>query len=180
MEVRPEGVIISANNSPGIFYGMQTLIQLLPLSPFVMTDHGPAISPGTSAASGPLNAAGVAAGEAGMAGSGATAGARGGFAIPTAHGPLPLFRPTRRILCLCDSLDEPAVLEFANSKIPIRQTVKAVEHFSLEHFRAALTSLAMSKIGRVFTLLLFADGLVGSLNVWSVRGQNTCQVPRVA
>ncbi len=44
MEVRPENVTIGASSGPGIFYGMQTLIQLLPLSPFVMTEHGPAIS----------------------------------------------------------------------------------------------------------------------------------------
>ena len=53
LEAKPDNITISSPTGPGIFYGIQTLIQLLPLSPFVMTDHGPAISPasatGTSA-----------------------------------------------------------------------------------------------------------------------------------
>jgi alpha-L-fucosidase len=61
MEVKSGSVTISAGTGAGIFYGMQTLIQLLPLSPFVMTDHGLAIG-------------------AGAAGSGA--GAAAGFSIP--------------------------------------------------------------------------------------------------
>ena len=53
LQAKPDNITISSPTGPGIFYGIQTLIQLLPLSPFVMTDHGPAISPasatGTSA-----------------------------------------------------------------------------------------------------------------------------------
>jgi len=52
MEVKPENVTISAGSGAGIFYGMQTLIQLLPLSPFVMTDHGLAIGAGGSGEAG--------------------------------------------------------------------------------------------------------------------------------
>jgi alpha-L-fucosidase len=36
-------ITISGDTDPGTFYGMQTLIQLLPLSPFESTDNGPAI-----------------------------------------------------------------------------------------------------------------------------------------
>jgi len=50
LEAKPENITISSSTGPGIFYGIQTLIQLLPLSPFVMTDHGPAISPTSDAA----------------------------------------------------------------------------------------------------------------------------------
>jgi len=39
-------ITIKSSSGPGIFYGIQTLIQLLPLSPFVATSTGYAIHPG--------------------------------------------------------------------------------------------------------------------------------------
>jgi N-acetyl-beta-hexosaminidase/alpha-L-fucosidase len=43
LEATPDNITITASTGPGIFYGMQTLIQLLPVSPFVATATGYAI-----------------------------------------------------------------------------------------------------------------------------------------
>ncbi|HLX67810.1 MAG TPA: beta-N-acetylhexosaminidase, partial [Puia sp.] len=43
LEVKPDHILIEGDNSPGIFYGIQTLIQLLPLGPFTTTPTGYAI-----------------------------------------------------------------------------------------------------------------------------------------
>jgi N-acetyl-beta-hexosaminidase/alpha-L-fucosidase len=45
LDVTPDHIQITAGTGPGIFYGIQTLIQLLPLSPFVATQTGYAIRP---------------------------------------------------------------------------------------------------------------------------------------
>ena len=39
----PKGISINGDNHSGTFYGMQTLIQLLPLTPFTLTANGPSI-----------------------------------------------------------------------------------------------------------------------------------------
>jgi N-acetyl-beta-hexosaminidase/alpha-L-fucosidase len=53
LDVTPNNIQITAATGPGIFYGVQTLIQLLPLSPFVATPTGYAIRPAAGAAGAP-------------------------------------------------------------------------------------------------------------------------------
>ncbi|HEV3414995.1 MAG TPA: family 20 glycosylhydrolase [Puia sp.] len=48
LDVTLNQIQITAPTGPGIFYGMQTLIQLLPLSPFTATSTGYAIRPNTT------------------------------------------------------------------------------------------------------------------------------------
>jgi len=50
LDVAANNIQITAATGPGIFYGIQTLIQLLPLSPFVATQTGYAIRPADGAA----------------------------------------------------------------------------------------------------------------------------------
>jgi N-acetyl-beta-hexosaminidase/alpha-L-fucosidase len=59
LEAASDHIIITAASGPGIFYGVQTLIQLLPLSPFTATPTGYAIRPTatTGAASSPTSGA---------------------------------------------------------------------------------------------------------------------------
>src|SRR5690242_11620695 len=45
LKAAPAAITITGDTDPGTFYGMQTLIQLLPLSPFESTPNGPAIRP---------------------------------------------------------------------------------------------------------------------------------------
>ena len=45
LEATTNNILITASNGSGIFYGIQTLIQLLPLSPFTATPTGYAIHP---------------------------------------------------------------------------------------------------------------------------------------
>ncbi|HVU96745.1 MAG TPA: family 20 glycosylhydrolase [Puia sp.] len=45
LKAAPTAITITGNTDPGTFYGMQTLIQLLPVSPFESTPNGPAIRP---------------------------------------------------------------------------------------------------------------------------------------
>ncbi len=40
LSVTPEGITITGDTHPGTFYGMQTLIQLLPLKPFISNEDG--------------------------------------------------------------------------------------------------------------------------------------------
>jgi len=44
LEVKSDGILITGNSHAAIFYGIQTLIQLLPLSPFQYTPQGPVIT----------------------------------------------------------------------------------------------------------------------------------------
>jgi len=46
LEVEANGITITGDTHEGTFYGMQTLIQLLPVSPFAATAAGPVIHPG--------------------------------------------------------------------------------------------------------------------------------------
>ena len=46
--VSPDGISITGDTHSGTFYGMQTLIQLLPVAPFMQTAAGLAIRPGAS------------------------------------------------------------------------------------------------------------------------------------
>src|ERR1700722_11911342 len=57
LDVTPDHIQITAADGPGIFFGIQTIIQLLPLSPFVATQTGYAIRP---AAANTTNPSGVA------------------------------------------------------------------------------------------------------------------------
>ena len=43
LKVNPDGISITGDRGPGVFYGIQTLIQLLPLSPFESGPNGPMI-----------------------------------------------------------------------------------------------------------------------------------------
>jgi hexosaminidase len=43
LKVKPDAIDIAGDTGPGVFYGIQTLIQLLPLSPFEIGPNGPAI-----------------------------------------------------------------------------------------------------------------------------------------
>jgi len=43
LDAKPNSITITSDTGPGIFYGMQTLIQLLPVSPFESTPNGPRI-----------------------------------------------------------------------------------------------------------------------------------------
>lgn len=50
LEATPDSITITSDTGPGIFYGIQTLIQLLPLSPFIATQAGYAIRPSATSA----------------------------------------------------------------------------------------------------------------------------------
>ncbi len=57
LTVSTDGVSITGDTHSGTFYGIQTLIQLLPTSPFMSTANGPAIRP-TGSSAGPSPASG--------------------------------------------------------------------------------------------------------------------------
>jgi N-acetyl-beta-hexosaminidase/alpha-L-fucosidase len=53
LKVKPDAIDITGDTGPGVFYGIQTLIQLLPLSPFEIGPNGPAIRPATNVGANP-------------------------------------------------------------------------------------------------------------------------------